>query len=364
MKIAISCDDLLIRDHYTEIVETVGLVYENSEIYTLVHKEKAMLGTVELRKIRSTYLSHKIKDREHLARNSFLIPNAATNLFIPCTVDVIINISNGMSQGIRKCENTKLITYLYDHYYLNRKKKVLREKLFNSYVAKWSKAALCMSDEIWVPNESAKKYVESFFDGVIRVVAPPFNINDYPLTPKEGKEFNYYAINAKGLSEESAVELVSFLGQYDIKYTFFGEDSHLDNIKYTKEDPRFMGVRCSGELAPMLANSRALIDVSETAFPEDILKSLSTGRPAIVKSSENFKSYLGDYGVLWTDGSAEGIINAIKDMNNLFHTYDRKKLYNVATNFHDIKFKSEVKRRIEQLAPTNEHVHTGNDCCH
>ncbi|GEM_PF-580538 len=363
MKIALSCDDLLIRDHYTEIVETLGMVYEDSTIYTLAHKEKAMLGTVELRKIRSTYLSHKIKDREQLAKNSFLIPNAASNLFIPCSVDLIINISNGMSSGIRKCDNTKLVTYFYDHYYLNRKKKALREKIFNSYVTKWSKAALCMSDEIWVPSESVKKFVEEFYNGPVSVVAPPFNIADYPLTPKEGKEFNYYAINAKGMSEECAIELTSFLDEYNMKYIFFGEDAHLDILKIDEEDPRFMGVRCSGELAPMLGNARALIDISETAFPEDILKCLSSGRPAIVKDSELFKSYLGDFGLLWTDGSASKLIDSVKDMNNLYHTYDRKKLYNIATNFHDIKFKSDVKRRVDKMIGDN-HVHSGADCCH
>jgi len=363
LKIAISCDDLLVRDHYTEIVESLGLVYEDAEIYTLVHKEKAMLGTVELRKIHSTYLSHKIKDREHLARNSFLVPNAAVNLFIPCTVDVIINISNGMSQGIRKCENTKLITYFYDHYYLNRKKKVLREKLFNSYVAKWSKKALCMSDEIWVPNENVKEFVESFYSGVVKVIAPPFNIADYPLTPMEGKEFNYYAINAKGMSEKCAVELISFMGQYDMKYIFFGEDSHLAGLKYTDDDPRFLGVKCSGELAPMLGNARCLIDLSEGAFPEDALKALSSGRPAILKKSENYQSYLGDFGILWTDGGFENVIDAVKDMNNLFHTFDRRKLYNIATNFHDIKFKSAVRREIDHLTHV-EHTHEAADCCH
>ena len=363
MKIALSCDDLLIRDHYTEVVETLGLVYEDSTIYTLVHKEKAMLGTVELRKIRSTYLSHKIKDREHLARNSFLIPNAASNLFIPCSVDLIINISNGMSQGIRKCENTKLITYFYDHYYLNRKKPVLREKLFKSYVRKWSHAALCMSDEIWVPNENAKLYIESFFDGVVRVIAPPFNISDYPLTPKDGKEFNYFAINAKGMDEECAALVLDFLTQYDMKFVFFGEDDHLENVKVGGEDPRFLGAKCSGEIAPMLGNARAVIDMSETAFPEDALKALSSGRPVILKDGENYKSYLGDYGILWTDATADSIINAIKDMNNLYHTYDRKKLYNIATNFHDIKFKSEVKRRADQIVGV-AHVHSGDDCCH
>ena len=66
-----------------------------------------------MRRIFSTFLSNKVKSKNQLHENSFLIPSASKNLFIPCSVDLIINISNGYSQGIKKCEKTKQITYLY-----------------------------------------------------------------------------------------------------------------------------------------------------------------------------------------------------------------------------------------------------------
>jgi hypothetical protein len=360
MKIAISCDDLLVRDHYTEIVETLGMIYEDAEVYTLAHKEKAMLGTIELRKVHSTYLSHKIKDREALAKNSFLIPNAASNLFIPCSVDVILNVSNGMGQGIRKCENTKLITYLYDEFYLNRKKKFLRERIFQSYIKKWSIKSLCMSDEIWVTNESMKKFVESFYSGVVRVLEPPFRSEDYPLIPIKGKSLDYYAINTEDLSLETAAEISEFLTEYNIPFKFFGEDEHLNNLKYHEEDPRFFGQRCSGELAPLLAHSKAVIDLSHRAFPEQALKALSCGRPVICAEGDSYKSYLGSEGICWVTSDSKGAIEGVKKMNNLFQTFDRKKLHGVTNKFHELKFKSEVKRRIGNLGCDSE---THVDCC-
>jgi len=346
VKVAISCDDLLVRDHYTELVETLGLVFEDAEIYTLVHKEKALLGTIELRKIHSTYLSHKIKDRNQLAKNSFLIPSAAKNLFIPCSVDVIINVTNGMSQGITKCEGTKLITYFYDHYYLNRKKKSLREKIFNSYISKWSMNTLAQSDEVWVPNGATKDFLKEFYKGPITVVNPPFRIDDYPVMPPTEMKFEYFAINVEDMSVDMAKNLSHFFSKYSLEYKFFGDDSHLEDMKYHKDDERFFGVKCSGELAPFLANSRAIIDVSNRAFPENALKGLSCGRPLICFESEMYKSYLGDFGVLWTKSTTESLIESIKDMNNLFHTFDRKKLHAIAVNYHETKFKADVRRRI------------------
>jgi hypothetical protein len=360
MKVAISCDDLLIRDHYTEIVETVAMAFEQAEVYTLAHKEKTMLGTVELRKVNSTYLSHNIKDRESLAKNSYLIPNAASNLFIPCSNDVIVNISNGMSSGIRKCKDTKLITYLYDLFYLNRKKKCLREKLFGGYIKKWTLKSICQSDEVWVPNSAMKEVVESFYNGVVKVLAPPFRSEDYPVLPIQGKSLDYYAISTQGLSCEVATEIASFLSEYNISYKFFGEDSHLDDIKYYDEDPRFFGDKCSGEISPLLAHSKAVIDLSNSAFPEQALKGLSSGRPVICLNSDNYKSYLGDYGLMWVDGTSESVIEAIKDMNNKFHTYDRKKLHGITNNFHELKFKSEVARRLGKLTSSEQGP---SECC-
>lgn len=360
MKVAISCDDLLVRDHYTEIVETLGMAFEDAEVYTLAHKEKAMLGTIELRKVHSTYLSHKIKDREQLAKNSFLIPNAASNLFIPCSVDVIVNVSNGMGQGIRKCKETKLITYLYDEFYLNRKKKSFREKIFQSYIKKWSIKSLCLSDEIWVTNEDMKSFVTSFYDGIVKVLEPPFRSEDYPILPIKGKSLDYYAINTEDLSLEMGEELSTFLSEHSIPFKFFGPDEHLELMKYHEEDPRFFGEKCSGELAPLLAHSKAVIDLSNRAFPEQSLKALSSGRPIICADRASYRSYLGTEGIIWVGADAAGVIEGIKEMNNLFQTFDRKKLHGVTNKFHELKFKNEVKRRLAGFCQNHK---DSSDCC-
>ena len=46
MKIAISCDSLVKRSFVTSIVEVALALYEDADIYTLVHKAKGILGPV------------------------------------------------------------------------------------------------------------------------------------------------------------------------------------------------------------------------------------------------------------------------------------------------------------------------------
>ena len=125
MKIAISCDHVIERNQALAIVEMVGAVYEDAEIFTIVHKPGSVLGPIEQRKIRSTYLSHKVKDKDHFYRCGFLVPSAAKNLHIPCNFDLVVNISSGLSQGIQTCEGTKVLTYFLPFESDEREKKNL-----------------------------------------------------------------------------------------------------------------------------------------------------------------------------------------------------------------------------------------------
>ena len=76
----------------------------------------------------------------------------------------------------------------------------------------------------------------------------------------------------------------------------------------------------------------------------------------------DFPFNLGNEGISWVNADADGVIEGVKEMNNLYHTFDRKKLHGITNKFHELKFKSEVKRRLEIYsevpAPTNP-----SECC-
>ena len=93
-KVALSCDHLIVRDHQTEVFEMFLSLYEEAEIYTLAHKQKAILGPIEMRKIHSTFLSNLVDSVDEFNRYKYIVPTAAKNLFIPCSIDIIINIYN------------------------------------------------------------------------------------------------------------------------------------------------------------------------------------------------------------------------------------------------------------------------------
>ena len=107
----------------------------------------------------------------------------------------------------------------------------------------------------------------------------------------------------------------------------------------------FYGNRCAGELAPLLAASRGFLTFQTVGFPTKAVEALSTGTPIwMPKESEGHK-FLNGEGVLGREES-------IGDLQGLFEkmaTFDPKKVHGQTTRFHDLKFRSEVKRRVDKL---------------
>lgn len=319
-KVVLTCDQLVERNWSTALFETFLDLIEDAEIYTLVHKPKAILGPAELRRIHSSYLSKFVEKEKDLFKWSFLIPGAAKGLHISCTVDTVINISRGLSQGIKRCDKSKQITYLIDEMPWTVKPLLFRDRLFRSYLKKWARDQLKGVDELWVTNEKQKEFYQSLVPKV-EVLQPFFKTHEFPLFPKAQRELfphDFVTIEATDLSLDKAHSLIDLLEKSSIKYRFVGFDDHLSSLKENDDDTRFYGPRCAGELAPMLAASVALIDFSSTTFHENALATLATGRPVLaIKGLSNVDS-LSD-GVISFKKEREMIEWIIQHRGDKFH---------------------------------------------
>lgn len=344
MKVAITCDYLLERNHYTEIIELVCELFSEAKIYCFAHHEGKILGNIEHRKITSTYLSKKVETVDDFYFYSYQIPSLAKNLFVSCEYDLIINISNGFSQGIKKCDKTKLITYLYNLGYENKINKTFLQKIFYSFVISWIKKSLQKSDLVIVSRPDIKLLIESIVPNA-EIMAPPFRVSDYSLFPKSMFKHDYFAVEATGLSLPMANELIYWMKEWEIPFQFVGADDHLNSIKANFDKNKFFGNRCSGEHAPVLAASRALISFNDQEFPQLVLATMATGRPVIVGNElKKWVSGTGCYFASFHNGSLKAMIDEVL-LNE--DQLDGQKIRAHVMAYHDIKFKSQLKRILE-----------------
>jgi hypothetical protein len=333
MKIALTLDHLIAREHSTAIFEEIMGLYKDAEIWTIVHNEGGVLGPVEMRKIHSSFLSHKVKDKVTLKKLSFLGPSAANKLFIPCSYDLIINISNGLSHGIKKCKTTKQVTYLYD--FVSGKSNSLMEKIFKSYLKKWSLEKLKQSDLLL----TSSNYLNRSLGLDAKVLYPFFKLEDFPLIPSSHWKHDFYILNGEGITLKEANLVKGILK--DQKYCFIG------NIPAGLDIPSDinMGNKCNGELAPLMASGKGLIHFGENSFPQNVLKNLAVGRPCLVKDSPlNREFFDGRSGV--TFFTTETLLDKIKSFNT---KAPPEKIRATAMKFHPLGFKGQFKRHVEQF---------------
>ena len=344
MKVAITCDYLLSRNHYVEVIETICELFPEARLYCFAHGEGMILGHIEQRVITSTYLSKKVKTVEEFYTHSYKIPSLAKNLFVSCEYDVIINISNGFSQGIKRCDKSKLITYLYDFGFENNIKKTFVQKLFYNFVISWVKKSLKKSDLVLVSRADIKEDIKSFVPNA-EIVPPPFRVSDYSLFPKSMFKHHYFAIEAVGLSLVEAREISSWMKEWEFPFQFIGLDEHLSAMKADFELNKFFGNRCSGEHAPVLAGSKALISFNNQEFPNLVLATMATGRPVILGNElKKWVHGTGTYFASFHKGSIRAMIDQVyANEENL----DGQKIRAHVMEYHDIKFKAHMKRVLE-----------------
>ncbi|MBC7539496.1 MAG: hypothetical protein H7281_11795 [Bacteriovorax sp.] len=344
MKVAITCDYLLERNHYTEVIESICELFPEARLYCFAHREGMILGHIEQRMITSTYLSKKVKTEDEFYAHSYQIPSLAKNIFVSCEYDLIINISKGFSQGIKRCDKSKIITYLYDFGFENKIRKTFVQKFFHSFVLSWVKKTLKNTDMVMVSRADILEDIKSFLPNA-EVVPPPFRVSDYSLFPKTMFKHHYFAIEATGLSLEEARELAAWMTEWELQFQFIGNDEHLNSMKTDFETNKFFGNRCSGEHAPVLAGSKALISFNNHEFPNLALATMATGRPVIL--GNELKKWIhgtGAYFASFHKGSIRAMIDeVIANEDEL----DGQKIRAHVMEYHDIKFKAHIKRVLD-----------------
>ena len=367
MKVAITCDFLLERNHYSEIIEMLCELYPEAKIYCFAHKQGAILGHIEQRSIASTFLSHKVSTEDEFYKHSYKLPSLAKNIFVSCEYDLIINISKGFSQGIKKCDRSKLITYLYDLNYKTKINKTFIQKIFYSYVESWIKKTLKHADLVLVSRPDIEDAVKSFLPRT-ELLLPPFRLSDYSLFPKDMFKHHFYAIEANNLSQTDAEKISDWMQEWGEAFQFVGNDEHLKELKSKLSAKSFFGNRCSGEHAPQLASSRALISFNQSGFPQLPMAALAPGRPIITLAS--FSKWTSGIGVYQIQKLDKFELKKAIDKLNLEHDQlEGQKIRANVMNYHDIKFKSQLRRTIERvilnqnLSKTHEHIHNNESEC-
>lgn len=339
MKVGIGCDHILERDRSIEVVEALCAIFPEAEIYTLAHRPRQVLGSLERRKIHSTFLSHKAKSLEELIKYSYLVPTAAKNLHITCDLDLFIDVSSGLGHGLKSCAKTKRISYLLDKRDGPKKSGILN-KFFSLYVENWKKKNLLDDRTLWVETLELERVLKTF-EKESRVLRPFVKLDDFKVIKSAGFTHSAYLINAAALNVKEAAQIAQALNLKKLKFKFIGIDSHLSSLKLSLGESNFFGEKCHGELAPLMSSAAGLIDHDAHPYSPFTLECLASGRPVLKNNHDAAREELR--GVIPFKGEKD-LLEKLPELSDSTWTEQSDELRRGVIKFNEPRFKTQVKR--------------------
>lgn len=339
MKVGIGCDHILERDRSIEVVEALCAIFPDAEIYTLAHRPKQVLGPLERKRIHSTFLSHKVSSLNDLDKYAFMIPTAAKNLNITCSLDLFIDVSSGMSHGFKTCDQVKRVSYLLDKKDHGPQKGLLK-KFFKSYLNNWKQKNLLDKRTIWVETPELEKNLKEL--GVESQILRPFvQIEDFKVIKSAGFKHSAYLINALPLSEELANTIINNLKEKNLGFKFIGNDEHLASLKNEVGENSFFGEKCHGELAPLLSSAAGLIDFDTHPYSPFTLECLASGRPVLKNKKDVLIEELEG---LVSFSDMDEMLSKLPSLSNESWVDKSDELRRGVVKFNESRFKIQVKK--------------------
>jgi hypothetical protein len=286
MKVAFVIDDLLVRDTAIELFEVLLGLFPNSTIYTFAHKEGAILGPVEQRRIVSTYLSQKIEKVEDWKKYQFLISNAKEQIVVPCNYELCIKFSRGLSHVVPVCEGVPVFTYYFDRTRLDLPKTLLRQKFFHAMVKHLAQMAAVQGANNYFASQAIKETYTS--SGEDDIVFPGVNRAEFKPFPEEliasmgGRTLTL--IDTTDIEKSALLPaLVQKLKANGHDFYFVGPFEYEEVLRNLGvEENRFMRNKCAGELAPLMHRARVLLSLATESFPEVVLMARASHTPVLM----------------------------------------------------------------------------------
>lgn len=332
MKVIIATDFLIERDDATLYMDLLVSMYPKAQLMTLSHQEGKILGEIEMRTITSSFLSHKIKESKDIARYYYLIPEALKALVIPSDTNLVISFSRGFIHGLNIPANTKHLVFYYDR--LN-----VAPKGFFKFLGMHTDYFLQKKEELIKNWYKPAKYC--------------FKTSDFPMPhPEQQFTHDFYVLNAEACDEMSLAKTLKVLEELKVAVKIVGDNSAITEVKKNFEANsqfEFWGKRCNGDLASLLVNAKAVIDLTVMTFPHKAFAALSVGRPVLISQAPRNQEWLSDKVVYLDPKNHDDLTEKIKRMESDYKYAKSLDLRRFALHFNERVFKSDFSRKVKEL---------------
>ena len=346
MKTALCIDSLLAREDVTFLLEMGLNLFPNSEIYTIAHQQGSILGTIETRPIVSSFLTHKVKNKNGLKKNFWILPSAVKGIPLHPSIEKVIVFSRGYIHGLNLPSHLQSYLYLVDWDMISQDQ-LGWQKMFAPYVNEWREKALTKYKKIAVSSEFLKNELHL---PNAEVIQPTFRTEEYPFVKDEDHNFlfEHQLIYTHDLTADQFRALAECLLAKGEMLRVMGPYDHLLEVKKDYPQIDFAGDHCEATSAMYSHQAKAVWDFSKNYFPSKALGGLCTGRPVVVKDNKVNREYL-TLGAQFLNSFQPADINAAyATIESSYLSLDRRALRRLGLKWNERLFKSRMVKFLDK----------------
>jgi hypothetical protein len=349
MKTAIAIDSLLLRDDATFLLELVLNLFPNSELYTIAHRQGAILGSIETRPIVSSFLTHWATGPEVFCKNFWILPSAVKGIPLHPSIEKVIVLSRGFVHGLPLPAHVERLLYVVD-WDLVDQTELGFQRFFGPYVNDWRERALAKFPKIAVSSEALRARLEL---PNADVIAPTYRTEEYPFVQDEDHNFNFthHLVYTHGLSVADFRTIAGVLLAKSETVRVLGPDAHLAAVRAEFPKLEFGGDHCEATNALYSHQAKAVWDLSTSFFPARAFGALATGRPVVVRDVPVNREFLTQGTHFLKDLTAEAIAELHAAVEGSFLAADRKVLRRAGLKWNERLFKSRMVKFLDVRSP-------------
>lgn len=340
-------------------------MFPEAPVYTLFYDEEKMSQWFPPRKVRTSFLQ---KFPRFLRCNpKFLLPLmiVAPETFDLRDFDLVISSSSAYAKGVitrpktihvNYCHNPARFAWDYSFEYLNErslgKLPKLAAEIFLNYLRLWDRSAGKRVDYFIANSRATAQRIQKYYRRDSKIVFPPCRVPGKPEFFENGGYFLVISQLTPYKKIDIAVEAFNKLG---LPLVIIGEGPQKKYLqKIAKPNVKITGWLDDKETFEYLKRCQAFIFPGEDDFGMAPVEAMGLGKPVLALSRGGALETVipGKTGEFFDFPVPEVLAEGVRRLRENLPRYDPEEIYRHAKRFSAERFRTEIKKFIDEFAAT------------
>lgn len=346
------------------VLEAIGGLYSDAEIFTLFFDPENISEKIKSHKITTSYIQ-RLPYRKSLYRHYLPLFPGAIEKFDFSGYDLVVSTSHCVAKGAVVDKNSLHICYCFspmryvwdrfDDYFPKNRINPLRYQ-FIKFMAKrlrsWDKRSSDRVDLFVADSNFVKQRIKSFYDRSSEVIFPPVDTEFY--SPGPSGQRDYFLLAGAMVPYKKGDIAIEAFNELGLKLIVTGEGPEMSRLaKMAEGDIEFTGWIDRETLRDYYRGCEALIFPGIEDFGIVPVEAQACGKPVIAYGEggvldtvkgpavNSYKNYEGfKSGLFFSEQTSGAIISAVEAFSNM--EFDTKSIVEHARKFSKQNFSSSI----------------------